>query len=74
MLKLGLSGVRLKRFGFGPELSPLRMFSGPVQKFQCAIFEAWKLKVSTSLSEREGFRDAQFWDVRGSHELSRKSC
>ena len=45
------------------------MLTGPIQHFQSAIFEAWQLKVSAQLAEREEFRGAQFLDVRGSVQL-----
>ena len=50
-------------------LRPLRMIAGPFQHFQSAIFEAWQPKVSAQLAEREGFRGAQFLDVRRSQQL-----
>ena len=36
-------------------VSPLRMMSGPVQHFRCAILDPWRFRVFSRLSERKGF-------------------
>ena len=50
-------------------LPPLGMLTGPMQHFQSALFKHRHLKVSAQLAEGEGFRGAQFLDVRGSLQL-----
>ena len=54
-------------------LPPLTMLSGRVQHFQKAILEAWQLKVGAQLAERQGFRSAQFLDLRRSLQLLNSS-
>ena len=45
------------------------MLAGPIQHLQSVIFEAWQLKVSAQLADREGFRGPEFLDIRGSLQL-----
>ena len=42
---------------------------GPIQQFRSAILQAWHLKVTAGLAEREGFREVQFADIKGSLQL-----
>ena len=73
LLRLGLPGMGVYKVGFGLPLPPLGMVSGPVQHFENANLEAWQLKVSTQLAERQGFRGAQFLNLRGSLQLRTSS-
>ena len=50
-------------------LPPLRMMSGPVQHFRSAILDAWRFKVFSRLSEREGFGGCEKADFQGSLQL-----
>ena len=50
-------------------LPPLRMMAGPIQHFRAAILEAWHFHVFSRLSERKGFRGAEFADIKGSLQL-----
>ena len=47
-------------------LPPLRMMTGPIQHFRTAILEAWHFHVFSKLSERKGFWDVEFADLKGS--------
>ena len=50
-------------------LPPLRLMTGPIQHFRTAILEAWHFHVFSKLSERKGFRGAEFADLKGSLQL-----
>ena len=52
-----------------PGLPPLRMMTGPIQHFRCAIWQAWQSKVATDLCKRKGFRGGFGVDIYGSHQL-----
>ena len=45
------------------------MLAGPIQHFRSAILQAWHLKVTSGLAKREGFREVQFADMKGSLQL-----
>ena len=48
---------------------PLRLMTGPIQHFRCAIWQAWQHKVATDLCKRKGFRGGLGVDIYGSHQL-----
>ena len=40
------------------------MMIGPIQHFYSSILEALRYRVSAKLAEREGFREAEFVDLK----------
>ena len=50
-------------------LPPLRMMTGPVQRFRSAILDAWRFQVFARLSERQVFLGGEFADFQGSLQL-----
>ena len=50
-------------------LPPPKMMTGPIQHFSSSILDAWRLRISALLAERQGFRGAEFVDVRSSLQL-----
>ena len=64
--EIGIAWVEEQQGWICAALPPLGMLAGPIQHFQSAIFEAWQLKVSAQLAEREEFQGAQFPDIHGS--------
>ena len=50
-------------------LPPLRRMDGPVRHFRTAILEAWHFHVFSKLSERKGFWEVEFADLKGSLQL-----
>ena len=71
--EIGFAWDGARRVCVRAALPALRMLSGLVQHFESAILEAWQLKVSTQLAERQGFRGAQFLNLRGSVQLLNSS-
>ena len=69
LLRLGFAWDGTEKGWVRVSLPPLRMTTGPFQHFRTAILEAWHFHVFSRLSERKGFWDVEFADLKGSLQL-----